>query len=349
MPTAKPSAAPAGPLILRLASVTPQTHDSKTLRFAVADGRRLHARPGQFMTFSFLFDGKKVSRSYSICSSAAASGYVDITVKRVEQGCASVYLNDRAPVGMTVEANGPFGHFCFDEHTHRQIVLIAAGSGITPMMAMLRYIDDVCLDTAVTLLYCVRTNRDVIFGRELEELRARRSRFRYELLLSQPPPDWTGARGHINADFVRSAVADLTAPQFFLCGPPPFMDASRRMLLDLGVGPERIQQESFGGSKSKNQPSSAPSSGQGTASVAFARSQKTATARDGRTLLETAEEHAVTIPSFCRQGQCGTCRTKLLAGRVTMDAEQGLDAESKAQGFVLTCVGHADGDVTLDA
>jgi ferredoxin-NADP reductase/mono/diheme cytochrome c family protein len=220
---------PAAPLVLRLASITPQTHDSKTLRFVLADGHRLNAHPGQFLTFSFLFEGRKISRSYSICSSPARSGYAEITVKRVERGCASVYLNSRAAVGLTVEANGPFGHFCFDERKHAAIVLIAAGSGITPMMAMLRYIDDMCLDTKVTLLYCVRTSRDVIFAPELDELRVRLKHFRYELLLSQAEPEWTGACGRINAEFIRTAVLDVSVPQFFLCGPPPFMAAARRI------------------------------------------------------------------------------------------------------------------------
>ena len=167
-----------GPLILRLASITAQTSDSKTLRFIVPNDRKLNARPGQFLTFSFLFDGKKVIRSYSICSSPARSGYVEITPKRVSQGCVSVFLNDRASVGMTVEANGPFGHFCFDESKHRSVVLLAAGSGITPMMAMLRYMDDLCLETTATLLYCVRTSSDIIFESELEQLRSRLKNFR---------------------------------------------------------------------------------------------------------------------------------------------------------------------------
>ena len=164
---------PSGPSILRLASITPQTADSKTLRFILPHDRKLNARPGQFLTFSFLFDGKKVTRSYSICSSPARSGYVEITTKRVSRGCASVFLNDRASVGMTVEANGAFGQFCFDETRHQNIVLLAAGSGITPMMSMLRYMDDLCLETNVTLLYGVRTSSDIIFHDELEALRAR--------------------------------------------------------------------------------------------------------------------------------------------------------------------------------
>src|SRR5580704_13974477 len=171
--TVRPPSSSTEPLILRLASITAQTSNAKTLRFIVPSNRKLHSRPGQFLTFSFLFDGKKVTRSYSICSSPARSGYVEITPKRVSQGCASIFLNEHAPVGMTVEANGPFGEFCFDENQHHNVVLVAAGGGITPIMAMLRYMDDLCIQTAVTLLYCVRTSGDIIFESELADLQTR--------------------------------------------------------------------------------------------------------------------------------------------------------------------------------
>jgi len=337
-----------GPMILRLASVTAQTSDSKTLRFIVPNDRKLNARPGQFLTFSFLFDGKKVNRSYSICSSPARSGYVEITPKRVTQGCASAFLNDRADVGLTVEAHGPFGRFCFDESKHQTVVLLAAGSGITPMMAMLRYMDDLCLETAVTLLYCVRTSSDIIFESELEQLRSRLKNFHYHVLLSKPHTNWPGPRGHVSREFIVDTVKDLASPDFFLCGPPPFMDSSRAILIDLGVKAERIMRESFGGSAPQGAQSVSMEAGPDGA-VEFARSGETYAIRRGQTLLEAAEEHGVGIPSACRQGQCGTCKTKLLAGNVRMDAEEGLDPDSRAQGFVLTCVGHADGAVKLDA
>jgi ferredoxin-NADP reductase len=339
---------PSGPLILRLASITPQTPDSKTLRFIVSNDRKLNARPGQFLTFSFLFDGKKVIRSYSICSSPARSGYVEITTKRVSRGCVSVFLNDRAPVGMTVEANGPFGHFCLDENKHQNVVLLAAGSGITPMMAMLRYMDDLCLETTVTLLYCVRTSDDIIFRGELEKLRARLKNFQYHLLLSQPHTEWSGRRGHINREFIEATVRGPASADFFLCGPPPFMEASRGVLAGLGVKPERIMQESFGSSVPKSAQPDSVAAEPGVL-VEFVRSGKACLVRSGQTLLEAAEENGVGIPSSCRQGQCGTCKTKLLGGNVRMDAEEGLDPDSRAQGFVLTCVGHADGAVKLDA
>ena len=336
-----------GPLILRLASITAQTADSKTLRFIVPNDRKITARPGQFLTFSFLFDGKKVVRSYSICSSPARSGYVEITTKRVSQGCVSLFLNDRASVGMTVEANGPFGQFYFDESKHHNVVLIAAGSGITPMMAMLRYIDDLCVQTTATLLYCVRSSGDIMFENELEQLRYRQI-LQYHVVLSEPHDDWRGRRGHINREFVNDTIKDLKSSAFFVCGPPPFMEASRAILMGLGVEPERIMQESFGSPVPKNAQANTVTQEEGMV-VEFGPSGKTCTVRSGQTLLEAAEEHGVVIPSSCRQGQCGTCKTKLLAGYVRMDTEVGLDPYWKAQGYVLTCVGHAESPVKLDA
>ncbi len=345
--TVRPHSSSTEPLILRLASITAQTSNAKTLRFIVPNGRKLHSRPGQFLTFSFLFDGKKVTRSYSICSSPAMTGYVEITTKRVSHGCASIFLNDRASVGMTVEANGPFGEFCFDENQHNNVVLVAAGSGITPIMAMLRYMDDLCIQTAVTLLYCVRTSGDIIFESELADLQTRLKNLQCHVLLSEPHTGWSGPRGHINREFIEDKVKDSAASDFFLCGPAAFMDVSRAALVTLGVKPERIRQESFGGAIPRNSQPSIVSDE--SAVVEFSRSGTTCTMRSGQTLLEAAEEHGVRIPSSCRQGQCGTCKTRLLSGNVRMDAEAGLDPHWKAQGFVLTCVGHAEGAVRLDA
>jgi ferredoxin-NADP reductase/mono/diheme cytochrome c family protein len=350
-PKAVTSAAPRpanGPFLLHLVQVTPQTPDTKTLRFVVSGLRKLDALPGQFLTFSFLFDGKKETRCYSICSSPARTGYVEITPKRVNNGCVSVFLNDRAAAGLTVEAAGPSGQFFLDPARDKKVVLLAAGSGITPMMAMLRYLDDVCLNTEATLLYCVRTERDIIFRRELNELQTRLTAFRYHLLLSQADPEWSGPRGHITREFIGEAVADLRERTFFLCGPPPFMDAARKILTELGVGRERIRQERFGGAGAELEPPR-PDLTAPQFVLEFARSGKAGVIRQGQSLLEAAAEAGVAIPSACRQGQCGTCKTRLIEGDVWMAAEQGLDAESRGRGYVLTCVGHARGNVKLDA
>ena len=126
------------------------------------------------------------------------------------------------------------------------------------------------------------------------------------------------------------------------------MEASRAILMGLEVEPERIMQESFGSPAPKNAQADTVTQEEGML-VEFGRSGKTCTVRSGQTLLEAAEEQGVGIPSSCRQGQCGSCKTKLLAGYVRMDTEVGLDPYWKEQGFVLTCVGHAESPVKLDA
>ena len=161
---------------LTLTRIRRETRDTVTLRFAPPRGRPLNAKPGQFLTFDWLVDGKKLPRSYSISSPPLEEGYIDVTVK--EQGTVSSFLNRYAKEGLTVQATGPFGQFYFDEKQHRSIVLFAGGSGITPMMSMLRYIAIAAPETDITLFYAVRTEQDVIFGQELEDLSGKLPCFR---------------------------------------------------------------------------------------------------------------------------------------------------------------------------
>ena len=187
-----------------------------------------------------------------------------------------------------------------------------------------------------------------MFRQELETLRERLKSFRYDVLLSRPDADWLGERGQISREFICKNVPALEARAFFLCGPPPFMESARHILTELGVAPDRIRQETFGGAgMAPNAPlSNAAETG---FTVEFVSSGKTAAVVEGQSLLEAAAQAGVDIPSACRQGQCGTCKTRLLAGDVQMTAEQGLDPDSKARGFILTCVGRATGNVRLDA
>jgi ferredoxin-NADP reductase len=233
------------PMNLLLAQIEQQTHDTKTLRFQIPKERRFCARPGQFLTFKWAVDGHRITRSYTISSSPIHKNYVEITPKRMENGCISVFLNDRAKPGLLVEASGPHGRFYFDETLHKSIVLIAAGSGITPMISMLRYIEDLNLATPVRLAYCVRTAADIIFQNELARLATALPNFKYEVCLSQPDPTWEGHTGHLTEEFVSRHVSDPFSLSFFLCGPQGFMNNARQILLALGVNQDRILKESF--------------------------------------------------------------------------------------------------------
>ncbi len=336
-----------GPINLLLAQIEQQTHDAKTLRFQIPKERQLRAKPGQFLTFQWTIDGQRVMRSYTISSSPIHVNYVEITPKRMENGCVSVFLNERAKPGQTVEARGPYGQFYFDETVHKSIVLMAAGSGITPMISMLRYIDDLKLATSVTLLYCVRTAADIIFQAELARLGRSLPNFKYEVCLSRPETTWKGRSGRLTEEFVSQHVTDLNSPTFFLCGPKGFMDNARQILSTLGVNPDRVLQESFGASKPTTEsrsPEDRP-----VETVVFMRSEKVCQASAGRTLLDLAEKNGVQIPYGCRQGLCGTCATRVLSGNVAMDVEAGLTAEQKNAGYVLPCVSRTSGTVVVAA
>jgi ferredoxin-NADP reductase len=324
-----------------------QTPDANTLCFRVQDGKRLVAKPGQFLTLHLNIDGKQVFRCYSICSSPLKTDYVEITPKRTKNGYASDFLNERAMPGMVIQASGPAGQFFFDEKVHHDIVLIAAGSGITPMMAMLRYIEDRARDVPVTLIYCVRTSQDIIFQDELARLRGSLARFRLIITLSAPDAGWKGDKGRLNKELLLQRILDFRTPTFFLCGPGAFMQDASELLKEQGVSGDRIRQESFGGKASLAVPD--PSGDSSVPFVEFLRSGFQFELIPDMTLLEFAETVGVSLPYGCRQGQCGTCATRLLQGRVTMQAEDGLSAEQKRAGFILPCVSKVHGSICIDA
>lgn len=347
--TKRPGESPErGTMHLVLESIRRETHDTKTLRFTVPRERRFQAKPGQFLTFHWVIKDKLVTRSYTISSSPKHSEYVEITPKRITNGCVSNFLHDEVKPGLTVEASGPYGHFCFDDVAHGSIVLFAAGSGITPMIAMLRYIRDEYLSTPVTLLYCVRTSKDIIFEAELEEIRGVVPSFDYYVSVSQPEADWKGYTGRLSREFVLECTSDLERSTVFLCGPTGFMENAREILTSLGVDQSRIKQESFGEQRA---PETSPEQldAHNVGIVEFLTSRKSCKLNPRLTLLEVAENNGVHIPYGCRQGYCGTCATRVLCGSVRMDTEEGLTPEQIAAGYVLPCVSKGEGRVVVAA
>jgi ferredoxin-NADP reductase len=335
------------PMTLLLVQTEQQTHDTRTLRFQVPNQKRFCAKPGQFLTFQWTVDGQRVPRSYTISSSPVHQNYIEITPKRMENGCVSVFLNEHAKPGLVVEARGPYGQFYFDETLHKSIVLIAAGSGITPMISMLSYIDDLKLANPVTLVYCVRTRADIIFQDELVRLARSLPHFTYEVCLSQPDPNWKGHSGRLTEEMVSQHLTDLDSPTFFLCGPKGFMDSAHQILSTLGINEDRILQESFGGGARSTQPG--PGEALGVETVVFIQSGKVCETSAGSTLLDLAEKNGVQIPYGCRQGLCGACATRVVSGTVQMDVEVGLTVEQKNAGYMLPCVSRAKGTVVVAA
>jgi ferredoxin-NADP reductase/DMSO/TMAO reductase YedYZ heme-binding membrane subunit len=327
---------------LTLVEIRRETGDTATLRFLLPENTRLNARPGQFLTFHWTLNGRTLPRSYSLSSSPLRTNYVEFTVK--EQGVVSTFLNREALQGLTVEAHGPFGRFYFDEKRDHSLVMFAAGSGITPMMSMLRYIEGVAPDTEVTLFYAFRTERDVIFGEELQRLQEQLPRFRWLAIASRPGSQWRGPRGHLNRTTIEEHLGQVDGQTFFVCGPPAFMRSMEEILISLKVPADKILKERF--MIDATLPASLDPS---MCNVIFSKSGRQYVCSSADTLLTIAERHGIEVASNCRVGQCGSCATRVLDGDVEMETEEGLDPALRARGYRLLCVGRARGPVTLEA
>ena len=242
----KNSAVERDPLTLTLARRERQSRDAIILRFLLPSGRRLEARPGQFLRFEWFIDGKIVHRSYSICSSPTQSSYIEIMAKRMPNGRVSQFLNDRAAPGLMVRAHGPYGQFYFDQNKHDHMVLIAGGSGITPMMSIIRYLRDLCIASPCTLIYCVRSENDLAFDAELCALAEQMTSLRYVPVVSMAGQDWMGRTGRLQREILEAEIGKPLASTYFLCGPTGFMKLARTLLQAMSVHSSQILQESFG-------------------------------------------------------------------------------------------------------
>jgi ferredoxin-NADP reductase len=237
--------------------------------------------------------------------------------------------------------------------------------GITPLMAQIRYLTDLSWPGDIYLVFSVKTERDIIFRDELDALRRRHPNLHVTVTLTRHDGSaWSGERGRITPALLARAVPEIAARRVFICGPAEMTDPTRQMLRDLGVPHEAIRVESFVSpsrtaastpAAARGEPSDAtvtPAAeiGEaGEATVTFARSGKSSPLNAGQTVLEAAEALGVSINYDCRAGICGQCKTKLLAGRVVMDAEDALNAIDRANNVILSCQARCLDEVVVEA
>ncbi len=353
--------------LLTVLRVTRETPDVLTFRLGSRDGSGLPFlhQPGQYLNLALEIDGARINRSYTIASSPTRP-YCEITVKRTAIPRASRHVHALRE-GEAVRVSGPAGRFVFTGAESERVLLIAGGVGITPLMAIIRYLTDSAWQGRMVLVFSVRTQQDVIFSAELAELQQRFENLRVVITLSEPSdPSYQGPRGRITAAFLAEIVPDISTFPVYLCGPEPMMIAVRAQLASLCVPEARIKTEAFvslAADTARDRPTARAASTVESIRVAeepllanrmlpiidFRRSMKLAELMPGQTILEAAEEAGLALPYECRSGICGQCKTKLLAGSVTMDIEDALSAADKRQGFILACQAHAEQNVSVDA
>ena len=333
---------------LRVGALRPDADDARVVSFDVPASlaETLRFQPGQYLTLRRIVDGQDLRRSYSIC--AAPGQPLRVGVRKVAGGAFSSWLHDSLQAGDTLDVMEPQGHFgAALVRQPRHVLLVAGGSGITPILSILQAVLDGDPAARCTLLYGNRRVASTMFKEELEDLKNRHlTRLAIHPVFSREVMDTPLHAGRLDADKL-ALLLRLAAPvdEAFVCGPHAMNDEVEAALRRSGLPAERIHIERFGiPPTAADATLHAPQAGDATTAtitivrdgvtrdVAFQPSDESILAAAGRAGLE--------VPYSCRSGVCATCRAKLVEGRVRMDRNFALEKADVDAGFVLTCQAH---------
>jgi glycine betaine catabolism B len=249
-----------GELTVRCVRITDETADVKTFTFMADSHVLFDYKPGQFVTLDLEINGEPISRSYSISSTPSRPHTLEITVKRVPAptdqpdvpaGLVSNWLHDQLKVGSQIQINGAIGKFTCAPQPASKLLLISAGSGITPVMSMSRWLADTVSSSDTVFFHCARSPQDIIFRQELELMATRLPQFRLAISTTRPTTGvpWLGWMGRLDGAMLRAIAPDFQERTVYVCGPDSFMKAVKELFKELGFPMENYHQESFGAPK----------------------------------------------------------------------------------------------------
>lgn len=350
---------------LKIREVRKETPDCVSISLELPDSettRQYAFQPGQYLTFNAVINGETVRRSYSICT-APHEEDLRVAVKLVSGGRFSTYANDTLKAGDALDVMTPMGNFTVNTQPdqNRHFVAFAAGSGITPIMSVVKAILHDEPESQVTLIYGNRSVESIIFRNQLDALKNKYiGRLAVHHLLSRETLGNPLFSGRIDEEkttaFCKSLFDPLSIDAFFLCGPEQMISAVKTTLLHLGVDDHRIRYELF----------TTPSSGQQEVAKTSksvhtfnADRQSQVTIRldgnefslqipfGGPTILDAALKAGADLPYACKGGVCCTCRAKLIEGEADMEVNYALEQEEVDAGFILTCQSHPRSDTLM--
>ena len=335
---------------LRVAEIVPETDEANSIRFEVPDDLKgaFAFKAGQHLTLRADIGGEEVRRNYSLCV-APDEGQLKVTVKRIAGGVFSNWIAEALKAGDELDVMPPHGSFTypFETGVKRRYVAFAGGSGITPVMALIRTALAAEPDSRFTLFYGNRDSNSVIFLDALADMKDRyMGRFELYHFLSDEEGEVGLFNGMLNQETCDAAVAALVdephgVDAWFICGPGPMMDAAEASLKGKEVAHERIHLERF----TAGRPSAALAAAmaQAQAEAAGLTMSVTLDGRtrriefDGQNILDSARDAGLPAPFACKAGVCATCRARVTSGKVEMAVHYGLSDDEVAAGYVLTC------------
>lgn len=329
-------------LTLRCIGRLADTHDVASWQFAPLAGELPPVLAGQCVTLHTEIDGKPQCRAYTL-SSSPQDPFWQVTIKDV--GLVSHHLHQSLQVGDEIRVDGPFGDFHLTALPCERPLLLSAGSGITPMWAMLR--DELARrpEADIRFIHSARSPEDVIFANELAALAEAHAGVRHALILEEAPSEhpWVG---RLTPEMLRELAPDLLSRHVYLCGPAPYMAAVSEMLAGLGLPAGQLHQESFGLPAVTS--SAAPvDTGSDHFWLTLKKSGKKVKILPGQTLLAALEGAGETMMAACRAGVCGACRCTT-EGEIERQSVMTLSAQDLEGGVALACSCTARGDVSLD-
>jgi len=336
---------------LKIADVRRETPEAVSIAFAVprelAEAYRFH--PGQHVTLKTNVDGAEVRRSYSICT-APDDGELRVAVKKVEGGVFSTLANGAIKRGDEIEVMTPQGRFgvALDPAAARTYVAIAAGSGITPIMSILRTVLMHEPRSRVVLIYGNRTTQSIIFREALEDVKDRfLSRFTVHHVLSREKQEIALLDGRIDGgklDALLRTLPEGAVDHAFVCGPGGLIEDGKAALVRAGVPAERVHVEYFSADgtpvTARASVQVAPDAQEATATITLNGARHDVPVHAGETIVDAGLRAGLEMPYSCRGGMCCTCRAKVTAGEVRMDTNYSLEPWELEAGYVLTCQSH---------
>jgi len=339
---------------LKVKDIVNETKDAISIVFEQPADKKIEYKSGQFLTLIAPVQGKDVRRAYSLCSSPFVDQDLAVTVKRVDDGVMSNWLADNLKPGGRLKVMEPMGQFTteFNKSRKRHLIMFAGGSGITPMMSIIKSILTQEPESIVSLIYCNRDIDSIIFKEVLERMQTKdEGRLHVIHILDNAPMNWQGYSGLLNHEmltklFERIPDWGIENSTYLMCGPEGMMKNAESLLALRHIPKEKIFKESFvQGTIAKDEKKeivTAPSGELKTREVTirYDGQEYKVMVPPNKAILETALDQGIDLPYSCQSGLCTACRGKALSGQVKLDEEEGLSQSERAEGYVLTCVGH---------